>query len=331
MKHRYRIREIAAQSGLSEATVDRVLHERPGVRESTVREVHQAIADLDRQRTQVRLAGRTFMIDVVVQAPARFSAAIRAALEAELPGLRPAVVRARFHLIDGTSPRDAEAVLGRVAKSASHGLILKAPDVPEIVAAARRMPAPLVTLVTDLPTTRRIAYAGLDNRAAGATAAYLIQQWLGERSGEVLVVRGRGEFRGESERALGFRDEMGTRRRLLEVVDAPDDPGAIGPVPRTVRAVYSMYAGAGGNRAVLAAFQGRGYDVFVAHDLDQENVALLRERKISAVLHHDLRADMRRACRAILQAQGVIPGAPVSMPSQIHVVTPYNEPGGLFR
>ena len=48
-------------------------------------------------------------------------------------------------------------------------------------------------------------------------------------------------------------------------------------------------------------------------------------------LHHDLRADMRRACRAILQAQGVIPGAPVSMPSQIHVVTPYNEPGGLFR
>jgi len=43
VKHRYRIREIAAQAGLSVATVDRVLHERPGVRESTVREVHQAI------------------------------------------------------------------------------------------------------------------------------------------------------------------------------------------------------------------------------------------------------------------------------------------------
>jgi LacI family transcriptional regulator len=330
VKHRYRIREIAAQAGLSEATVDRVLHDRPGVRESTALEVRQAIADLDRQRTQVRLAGRTFMIDVVVQAPARFSAAIRAALEAELPRLRPAVIRARFHLLDGTAPRDVAAVLGRVARSASHGLILKAPDVPEIVAAACRVPAPLVTLVTDLPTTRRIAYAGLDNRAAGATAAYLIQQWLGDRSGDVLVVRGRGEFRGESERAAGFRAELGERRRLLEVVDAPDDPVAIGPAPPTVRAVYSMYAGAGGNRAVVAAFQGRRYDVFVAHDLDEENMALLRERKISAVLHHDLRVDLRRACHAILQANGVLPGPVRTNPSAIQVITPHNAPPVQF-
>ena len=37
--HPYRIREIAEQSGLSVATVDRVLNERPGVRASTVAEV----------------------------------------------------------------------------------------------------------------------------------------------------------------------------------------------------------------------------------------------------------------------------------------------------
>lgn len=64
------------QAGLSERTVDRVLNSRAGVRASTAREVQQAIADLDRQRSQRRLGGRTFIIDVVMQAPERFTSAV---------------------------------------------------------------------------------------------------------------------------------------------------------------------------------------------------------------------------------------------------------------
>ena len=44
MPHRYKVREIAQQSGLSEATVDRVLNERDGVRENTRAEHKDAIA-----------------------------------------------------------------------------------------------------------------------------------------------------------------------------------------------------------------------------------------------------------------------------------------------
>jgi LacI family transcriptional regulator len=35
---------------------------------------------------------------------------------------------------------------------------------------------PVVTLVTDLPFSKRVAYVGTDNRSAGATAAYLVNQ-----------------------------------------------------------------------------------------------------------------------------------------------------------
>jgi LacI family transcriptional regulator len=340
--HPYRIREIAAQSGLSPATVDRVLHRRGGVRDSTVREVQQAIEDLDRQRTQLRIGSRTFMIDVVVQAPPRFSAAVRAAMEAELPVLRPAVLRCRFHLLENPAVPALVAVLDRIARTASHGVILKAPDTPEVVAAVVRLGVPVVTLVTDLPSSRRVAYVGIDNRAAGATAAYLVEQWLGERPGDVLVVRGRGSYRGEDEREAGFRAELGRsapHRGIVEVVDAEDRADAVHTGTRAalgahpgLRGVYSHYAGAGGNAAVVAAFAeaGRRYAVFVAHDLDGENTPLLRARRLSAVLHHDLRQDLRRACHAILQARGVLPGPVRSNPSAIGVITPFNTPPVQF-
>ena len=77
--------------------MDRVLHDRHNVRDSTRLEVEQAIRDLDKQRSQLRLAGRKYLFDVVMQAPQRFSSAFREAVEAELPALPPAVVRSRFH------------------------------------------------------------------------------------------------------------------------------------------------------------------------------------------------------------------------------------------
>jgi LacI family transcriptional regulator len=68
--------------------------------------------------------------------------------------------------------------------------------------------------------------------------------------------------------------------------------------------------------------------VFIGHDLDHDNTRLLRDGRLSAVLHHDLRQDMRRACQIIMQAHKALPGPVLSWPSNIQVITPYNVPGG---
>ncbi|MDX3073825.1 LacI family DNA-binding transcriptional regulator [Streptomyces sp. NPDC088354] len=343
MGHPFPIREIARQAGLSEATVDRVLNGRGGVRESTAREVHQAVADLRRQHAQIRLGGRTFMIDIVMQAPERFSTAVRGALEAELPSLRPAVMRSRFHFRESGPVAGLVAVLDRIAERGSQGVLLKAPDVPEVTAAVGRLAAagiPVVTLVTDLPASGRLAYVGIDNRAAGATAAYLVGQWLGDRPGNVLVTISRGFFRGEEEREMGFRATLRSlrpQRALVEITDSDglDDTlrelvlGALRRDPE-IRAVYSI---GGGNVATVEAFDALGRDcrVFVAHDLDHDNTRLLREGRLSAVLHHDLRQDMRHACQIVMQAHRALPGAAHAWPSPIQVITPYNTPMGFTR
>lgn len=333
MAHRYKVREIAQQSGLSEATVDRVLNKRPGVRENTRAEVMQAIADLDKQRSQLRLNGRRYLIDVVMQTPQRFSDAFRAAVEAELPVFAPAMLRARFHLWETGSTAQMVDALGRLR--GSHGVILKAQDEPEVAEAIERLVdggVPVVTYATDVPFSARCSYVGIDNHGAGVTAAYLMEQWLGQSASDVLITLSRNAFRGEGEREVGFRAALrGSGRQIVEVsdsdgIDATNERLVLEALERnpSVEAVYSV---GGGNAATVAAFErlGRGCRVFIAHDLDADNRTLLRDGRISVVLHNDLRADARLAMRLILQERGALPAEP-TRPVPIQVITPYNLP-----
>jgi len=229
-------------------------------------------------------------------------------------------------------------MLDRIRMRGSQGVILKAPDLPEIITACWRLTRagiPVVTLVTDLPGSQRLAYVGMDNRAAGATAAYLMGHWLGDRPGNVLVTLSRDFFRGEEEREMGFRSAMRSRysnRHLVEIdnSDGLDETmrGLVLGALETDPDINEVYSIGGGNMATVEAFAsiGRTYAVFVAHDLDQDNTRLLRSGRISAVLHHDLNLDMRRACHAIMHAQKALPGPAHSWPSNIHVITPYNMP-----
>ncbi|MBB3039778.1 LacI family DNA-binding transcriptional regulator [Hoyosella altamirensis] len=337
MVHRFKVREIAQQSGLSEATVDRVLHERPGVRESTRMEVQQAISDLDRQRSQLRLEGRKFIFDVVMHAPQRFVTEVREALEAEIPAMQPAVIRCRFHHRETGSAEVLVETLDRIAKRGSQGVLLKAPDVPGIVEAIQRLDTagiPVVTMFTDVARSARAGYVGIDDRAAGSTAAYLMSQWLRREQGNILISLTQNFFRNEEEREAGFRATMRSlnpERRLIEI---PDTDGIDDTVRRRAvdalnrdPSIMAAYSIGGGNRALLAAFEqaGRACHAFIAHDLDDDNTQLLRDGRVSAVLHHDLHADVRRACRLLLQARGALDGVPPSL-STIHIATPHNIP-----
>ena len=333
MPHRYKVREIAQQAGLSEATVDRVLNDRAGVRENTRAEVAQAIADLDKQRAQLRLNGRRFLIDVVMQTPQRFSDAFRAAIEAELPAFAPAMVRARFHLWEAGATAQTVDALSRIR--GSHGVVLKAQDEPEVVEAVDRLVTggvPVVTYTTDVPSSPRCAYVGIDNHGAGMTAAYLMDQWLGPAPSDVLITLSRTVFRGEGEREVGFRSGLRrSGRAIVEVsdsdgIDATNERLVLDALERNPR-IEAVYSAGGGNTATVAAFERleRNCRVFIAHDLDADNRRLLRDGRISVVLHNDLRADARLAIRVLLQQHGALPIELVRT-TPIQVVTPYNLP-----
>jgi LacI family transcriptional regulator len=336
--HRFLIKEIALQAGVGVATVDRVINDRGNVRVQTRMRVEQAIEELEQQERYSGTTGRKLIVDVVVEAPHRFADEIRAALEAELPTLQPALFRPRLLMQETMTTQEVVAALHAIAQRGSHGVFLKARDVPEIADAIgelKRCGIPVVTIFTDLPLSGRIAYAGLDNRVAGATAAYLLGHWLGGKRGHVLITMSDERFRGEEEREISFRRALRSRYPRLELIDASGGHGLdaateklVNKALQTQGEILAVYSMGGGNRAILRALetQGKTPKCYIGHDLDRDNFELLREGKIHAILYHDLRQDMRAACQHIMHFHCMLPESAVSPSSSVVVITPENIP-----
>jgi LacI family transcriptional regulator len=126
--------------------------------------------------------------------------------------------------------------------------------------------------------------------------------------------------------------ELAPDRQLVEVTETEglhrSTLAAVGEALSRDPSLDAVYSIGGGNTAILEAFRavGRTPATFVAHDLDGDNVIMLRRRQLTAVLHHDLRRDLAEAARLILHARGALPGRPWSRTSQIQVITPFNLP-----
>lgn len=306
MSDRFTLKEIAHQAGLSLATVDRVLHGRDHVRQATRDRVAAAQAELARQYAASQLQGSKVTLDIVMIAPDRFTSAVREAVEAELPLMRPATYRARFHLAEVLEKDELVALLRAIARRGTQGIVLKAPATPGIQAALADLASrkiPVVTYVTDIEPSLRLAYVGMPNQKAGSTAAYLLSRMSGPTPGRVLVTLSSRGFEGEDARRVGFADHIARHAPHLSLVTVSEGFGvdrATGALVAKTLADHSdirfVYSIGGGNRAILEAFAavGRKIDVFAAHDLDRINTGLLKAGKLSFVIHHSFRQDARR-------------------------------------
>ena len=173
-----------------------------------------------------------------------------------------------------------------------------------------------------MPVSRRVAYVGIDNRAAGATAAYLITRTSGPDPGSVLMTLCSSTFRGEEEREIGFRQamaELAPGRGLVEVTETDGlhrsmlAAVAAAPWPRTPSIDARLLHRWRQHRHPGGLPRGRPDRRRASWPTTwtATTVTLLRRRQLTAVLHHDLRSDMRAAARLILQAHGALPGPAV--------------------
>ncbi|MDQ0419180.1 LacI family transcriptional regulator [Peteryoungia aggregata LMG 23059] len=310
------VHDIASRAGVSLATVDRVLNRRPGVSARTREKVDQAVSALGfvRDVAAANLAkGRVYPLTFLIPSNDNsFMRGLRVALD-EATG-HAAVERIAIRIVDvpAFDPQALAQALDGAVTEAPAGIAFVAVDAPEVAAAAERVLAagiPLVTLVSDLTGAGRDHYAGIDNAAAGRTAASLIGRFLGGREGAVAVLAGSMLVRDHRERFQAFSATMacdfaGFER--LPVLEGRDDPAIVDMLVTALFAersdIVGLYSLGAGNRGLIKALDRLAAErrpVVIAHELTETTRGALQSGLIDAVLNQDAGHEVRSAIRVL--------------------------------
>jgi len=319
------LRDIAREAGVSLATVDRVLHNRPGVRPDTVRRVkdaiernafqpHVAAADLARGRA------RRFAF-VMPSGPNLFMQQIQSYLgemSAWLSARRLAVEMVATDVFDPSVLASAlEALVGEY-----DGVAVVALDHPGVRAAINDLVdggARVVTLVSDVPSSRRHHYVGIDNIAAGRTAGGLVGRLIGPRPGKVAIVAGSLGLRDHAERIFGFNQVMASefaQLDVLPVLEGRDEDERSEQLlakllgkHHDVVGLYNVGAGTPGVAKALIDSAREKQVVFVGHDVTVVTRKLLLQGVMDAAISqnpgHEARAAVR-VLRALARGEPIL-------------------------
>jgi LacI family transcriptional regulator len=317
------LQDVARSAGVSLATVDRVLNSRSGVHADTAERVRAAIAELRYRpdRFAARLArGRDYRFQFILPTG---SNAFMQALEREVHATADGLLDERVHIgITNVDVFDGDVLAAAIDRL--HGEVdgaaivaLDHPSVREAIDDLARTGTTVVTLVSDAPRARRNHYVGVDNSAAGRTAATLLGRFVAGRAGTVGLVAGSVALRDHTERQIGFEQVISRdfpNLKLLPVREGRDDDARVEELSRALLRenddLVGIYNVGAGNAGIVAALEAAGKSrdiVFIAHELTPLSRRHLIRGTIDAIINQDPGHEVRSAARLLIAEREGIP------------------------
>jgi LacI family transcriptional regulator len=305
VQRRVKIDEIAAATGLSRATVDRVLNKRPGVHPRTHAHVLRVLARLenDGQPRPAEPVEQRGALGVVIQAGETFTKSVLETVKKLREG------ESRAPSLEAAASRSDEETIELIQSFGRKldGLALVSKNIEPVKSALKQLRSAgkhVVALVSDLDATVRDAYIGIDNRAAGQLAAFILGRCL-ERAGEakVAVVVGYFSFLCQEDREIGFRSLLRQRFPQIEIVEVvKGDDSREATYDAALRLlknrpdIAGIYNVAGGNfglaKAIEEARLGRR-PVYIAHEANEVTEPLLRKGVIDFLISQNIESLVR--------------------------------------
>lgn len=302
--------DVARVSGLSIATVDRVINNRGNVSTRSVRKVIHAAEELRLNRFLPAPHKALVNIEVIVRSPTTaFFIRLNDALQRIAQSHRRRVVIHRTFIED----TDPQKIATRISTSKAEGLVIMSQQHVEIERAikdATRRGAPVISLGSDLPGTDRQLYVGIDHERAGRAVASLMLAVLAGRNqiGRIVVACHSLPYSAHGLRLHGFLARLaeGACAAEVEVLRGPRASDIAEELDRTAHAgkplsgFYNTTQWDDTLRSVLSRTSKMPGHFSCGHELSSQTIEMLRTGELAVVI--DQRAELQalRAVNAIL-------------------------------
>ena len=313
---RARLQDVAKTAGVSLATVDRVVNRRNGVREKTIRRVEEAMDQLGYRLDPMarRLARNQTFCFLFILPTGSNSFMLQLREQVERTAEWAASQRGFIDILE-VDVFDAEALARTLDQldPGYHGVATVALDHPRVRVAIDDLAQrgiPVVTVVSDVPHSKRLHYVGVDNPAAGRTAGSLMGRFLKNTSGSIGIIVGSLSLRDHAERQFGFNQVLGhdyPHLKMQAVVEGRDDfelsKNLVKEMIDKTPDLIGIYSAGAGNRGIAQALLDSGKAdqiVWIGHELTPHTKRFLLQGTMDAVINQDAGHEARSAARLLL-------------------------------
>lgn len=322
LDRRPKVADVAARAGVSTATVDRVINGRGGVHQKTIARVEEAIREIVGGRLPAPDPAHRF--DVVLSGER--GGGTKALADAFARAAENAGANVEVSFVDTMNPDALAERLRACAQRGSSGIAVQVLDhalVRDAVAELAGANIRVVTVLTDITGIDHLGYFGLDNRAAGRTAGFLMGRFC-RGGGKLAVVWGGQLYRSHEERESGFRSVLRAARpdlQSVELITGNDNPEMTFARVRDAldlhKDLIGIYCVGGGIAGAADAIERAGLApqiVLIGHNYNPETKPYLLSGTIHALIHQDMD---RIAADALACLSAQKPAAAARIPIEI--------------
>lgn len=294
------IREIAEALGISIGTVDRALHDRPGISPATRERVLSMAKSLAYQpNLAARYLSSRKNLRIAVALPreiASFWSLVRSGIQDAARRVESTGVEVLYRFYPRLGEGEVE-VLERCLAEDVHGVVI-APGQPEalgsLIAAADARGIPVMCVNTDAPGTPRLSAVAVDPLANGSLVGELMGRFLQGR-GTVMLVTGLLTTIDHARKLDGFAKavrEMWPSLEVAGVLEAHDSAAEAYDKCRALlarhREIAGVYVSTANSMPVLQALQDEGLEsrvTVITTDLFPDLLPHIRSGRVAATIH----------------------------------------------